>query len=70
MLKMIQSIHICYPHSRAYQLIGLFLVFTYCNGREGDSDRNIMFRCSFIGYFCLGFHIVTTGNVILFLPMI
>jgi hypothetical protein len=34
------------------------------------SDRNIIFRCSFIGYFFLGFHIVTTGNVFLCLTMI
>jgi hypothetical protein len=32
--------------------------------------RNIIFRCSFIGYFFLGFHIETIGNVFLFLTMI
>jgi hypothetical protein len=35
----------------------------YCDGSETESDRNIMFRSSFIGYFLLGFYIVTTGNM-------
>jgi hypothetical protein len=47
-----------------------FLGFSDYNGRERDSERNIIFRCSFIEYFFLGFHIVTTGNVFLFLPRI
>jgi hypothetical protein len=42
-------------HSRACPLIGSFLLgFTYCDGREMKSDRNIIFRCSFIGFFCSG----------------
>jgi hypothetical protein len=58
-------------HSRACPLIGSFLLgFTYCGGREMDSDGNIIFRCSFIGNFFLWFHIVITGNVILCLTMI
>jgi hypothetical protein len=33
-------------------MIGSFLLgFTYCDGRERESDRKIMFRCSFIGFF-------------------
>jgi hypothetical protein len=28
-----------------------WLGFIYCDGRERESDRNIIFRCSFIGYF-------------------
>jgi hypothetical protein len=64
-------VDISYLHSRAYPLIGsFFLGFTYCDGREWDSNRNIIFRWSFIGYFFLGFHIVTTGNVFLLLSMI
>jgi hypothetical protein len=56
------SAGISYPHSRACPLIGSFLLgFTYCNGRERESDRNVIFRCSFIGSFFSGFHIVTTG---------
>jgi hypothetical protein len=52
------------PHYRACPLIGSFLLgFTYCGGRERKSIRNIIFRCSFIGNFSLGFHIVTTRNV-------
>jgi hypothetical protein len=52
------------PHSRACPLIGSFLLgFAYCDGREGESDRNIILRCSFIGYFSPGFHIVIKWNV-------
>jgi hypothetical protein len=40
------------------------------NGKEWDSDRNIIFRWSFIDYFFLGFQVVITGNVFLVLPMI
>jgi hypothetical protein len=62
---------ISYPYSRACPLIGSFLLgFTYCDGRERECDRNIIFRCSFIDYFFLGFHTVTTGNVFLCLSMI
>jgi hypothetical protein len=65
------SAGISYPHSRACPLIGSFLLgFTYCDGRERESDRNVIFRCSFIGSFLPGFHIVTTGNVLLCLTMI
>jgi hypothetical protein len=54
------SAGISYPHSRACPLIGSFtLGFTYCDGRERESDRNITFRCSSIGYFFPGFHIVS-----------
>jgi hypothetical protein len=61
------SAGISYPHSRACPLIGsVLLVFTYCDGRERESDRNIIFRCSFIGYFLPGL----TGNVFLCLTMI
>jgi hypothetical protein len=60
-----------YPHCRACPLIGSFcLGFTYCDDGERESDRNIIFRCSFFGYFFLVFHIVTTGNVFLSLTMI
>jgi hypothetical protein len=65
------SAGISYPHSRACPLIGSCLLgFTYCDGRERESDRNIIFRCSFIGSILPGFHIVTTGNVFLCLTMI
>jgi hypothetical protein len=65
------SAGISYPYSRACPLIGSFLPgFTYCDGKERESDRNIIFRSSFIGTFFLGFHIVTTGNVYLCLTMI
>jgi hypothetical protein len=33
------------------------------HGKERESDRNIIFRCSLICLFFLGFHIVTTGNL-------
>jgi hypothetical protein len=62
---------ISFPHSRACPLIGSFLLgFTYCDGIERDSDKNIIFRCSFIGYYFLRFYILTTGNVFLCLTMI
>jgi hypothetical protein len=65
------SAGISYPHSRACPLIGSCLLgFTYCDGRESESDRNIIFRCSFIGYSFPGFHVVTTENVFLCLTMI
>jgi hypothetical protein len=58
-------------HSKACSLIGSFLLgFTFCDGRERESDRNIRFRSSFIGYFFPEFHIVATGNVFLCLIMI
>jgi hypothetical protein len=51
--------------------IGSFLLgFTYCDRRERESDRNIIFRYSFNGSFFLGFHIVTTGHVFFSLTMI
>jgi hypothetical protein len=59
------------PHSRACPSISSFLLgFTYCDDSEREIDRNIIFRCSFIGYFYLGFHIVTTGKAFLCLTMI
>jgi hypothetical protein len=62
---------ISYPHSRACQLIGSFcLGFTFCDDKERDSYGNIIFRCSFIGYSFVGFHIVVSGNVFLCLTMI
>jgi hypothetical protein len=65
------SAGISYPHSRVCPLIGSFLLgFTYCDWRERESDRNVIFRCSFIGYFSPVFHIVTTGNVFLCSTMI
>jgi hypothetical protein len=65
------SAGISYPHSRACPLIGSFLLgFTYCDETERESDKNIIFRCSFIGYFFPGFHIVVSGNVFLCLTMI
>jgi hypothetical protein len=65
------SAGISYPHSRECPLICSFLLgFTYCDGRERESDRIIIFRCSFICFFLPGFHIVTTGNVFLCLTMI
>jgi hypothetical protein len=33
----------------AHLLAHLFLGLSDCDDREGDSDRNIIFRCSFIG---------------------
>jgi hypothetical protein len=49
------STGISYPHSRACPLIGSFLLgFTYCDVRERESDRNITFRCSSIGYVFFG----------------
>jgi hypothetical protein len=60
------SAGISYPHSRACPLIGLFCPgFTYCDDRERDSDGNVIFRCSFFGYFFVGFQIVVSGNVFL-----
>jgi hypothetical protein len=57
------SAGISYPHSRACPLIGSFLLgFTYCDGRERESDRNVISRCSFIGSFLPGFHIVIQGT--------
>jgi hypothetical protein len=47
----------------------IFAGVTYCDGRKRESDSNIIFRGSFIGYFFLGFHIVTTGNVFLWLTL-
>jgi hypothetical protein len=65
------SAGISYPHSRACPLIGSFCPgFTYGDDREMDSDGNVIFRCSFIGNFFVGFHIVASGNVILCLTMI
>jgi hypothetical protein len=65
------SAGISYPYSRTCPLIGSFLLgFTYCYCRERKSGRIIIFRCSFIGYFFGGFHIVATGNVFLCLTMI
>jgi hypothetical protein len=65
------STSISYPHSRECQLFGsFFLGFTNCDGRERKNDRNIIFRCSFIGNFFLGFHIEKTRNMFLFLTMI
>jgi hypothetical protein len=65
------SAGISYPHCRACPLIGSFLLgFTYCDGRQSESDKNIIFRCSFIGSFLPGFQIVTTGNEFLCLTMI
>jgi hypothetical protein len=62
---------VSYPHSRACPLIGSFLLgLTYCDGRERESDRNVILRCSFMGSFLPGFNIVTTGNVLLCLIMI
>jgi hypothetical protein len=46
-------------HWLAYFCWGLLIV----TAENGKSNRNIIFRCSFIGYFFLGFHIVTTGTV-------
>jgi hypothetical protein len=38
------SAGISYSHFRAFPLIGLFLLgFTYCDGRERESDGNIIF---------------------------
>jgi hypothetical protein len=55
------------PHSRACPLIGSFLLgFTYCDGRERESDRNIIFRCSFIGSFFLGLYSVKKERVLMF----
>jgi hypothetical protein len=48
----------------------ILLGFTYCDGSESEIDRNVIFRCSFIGSFLPGFHIVTAGNVFLCLTMI
>jgi hypothetical protein len=42
----------------------------YCDDRERESDRNIIFWCLFIGYFFLGFHIVVSGKVFLCWTMI
>jgi hypothetical protein len=65
------SAGIIYPPSRECPLIGTFLLgFTYCDGRGRENDRNIIFKCSFIGSFFLGFHIATTVNVFLCLTMI
>jgi hypothetical protein len=60
-----------YPHSRACPLIGSFLLeFTYCDGKERENDRSIIFRCSFIGYFFLWIYILTSGNMVLYLTMV
>jgi hypothetical protein len=62
---------ISYPHSRAIPLICSFCPgLTYCDDSERDSDGNVIFRCSFIGCFFVGFHIVESGNVLLCLTMI
>jgi hypothetical protein len=62
------SADIRYPHSRACQLIGSFLLgFTYCDVRERESDRNIIFRWSCIAYLIPGFHILTTSNVFFYI---
>jgi hypothetical protein len=54
---------ISYPHSRACPLIGSFLLgFTYCDGRERESDRNIILRCSFIVLFLRGFILWQQGT--------
>jgi hypothetical protein len=50
---------ISYLHSKECTLVGSFW-FTYCDDKERNNDKNIIFRCSFIGYFYLGFHIVIT----------
>jgi hypothetical protein len=64
------SAGISYPHSRSFPLIGSFLLgFTYCDGRERERGRNIIFRCSFIGNLFPRFKIVTTGYVFLCLTM-
>jgi hypothetical protein len=45
-----------------YPLIGsFFLGFTFCDCRERNSDRNIIFRCSFNGYFFLGYFYFCLG---------
>jgi hypothetical protein len=47
-----------YPKSRACPLIcSLLLGFPWCDKRETESDKNIIFWCSFIGYFFLRLHI-------------
>jgi hypothetical protein len=47
---------------------GSFLLgFTYCDGRERESNRNIIFRCSFVGYFFLGFQFVTLQGLTVFM---
>jgi hypothetical protein len=38
----------------------IYRVFTYCDGRERNSDENIIFRCSFIGYLFRG---VSYGSI-------
>jgi hypothetical protein len=54
---------ISYPHSRSYPLIGSFLLgFTYCDGRERESGRNIIFRCLIIGYFFPGLKLCQQGT--------
>jgi hypothetical protein len=59
------SAGIRYPHSWAWPVIGSFLLgFTYCDGRETDNERNIIFRCSFIGYFFLGFILWQQGKCV------
>jgi hypothetical protein len=57
------SAGISYPHYRACSLIGSFLLgFTSCHGRETESDRNTIFRCSFICYFFWGFILWLQGT--------
>jgi hypothetical protein len=47
---------ISYAYSRACPLIGSFCPgFTYCDDRERDSNGNVIFRCSFIGYILWSF---------------
>jgi hypothetical protein len=47
-----------------------FFLCSYCDDRERDNDRKVIFRCLYIGNFFEGLNNVTTGNVFLFLPMI
>jgi hypothetical protein len=39
-----------------------YLGFTYFDGTDRDCGRNIIFRCSFIGYFFLGFILWQQGT--------
>jgi hypothetical protein len=65
-LNRIVHIHAQCVHSWAIPLIGSFLSGVYILWhRESESDRNIIFRFWFIGYFVLGFHIVASGYVFL-----
>jgi hypothetical protein len=68
MLKCLYYVNVCLNLNKC---LSIFVPgFTFCNDRERESDRSIMFRYFYMGYLFLEFLFVTTENLNLFFPMI